>query len=284
MPPDTASPPALPQESEGPKFLTAALNGTALYVLAYFFVWGIHDLTKAQVSRYFHLRGVWDPSRIVYTMTDSEWWRTAIVAVYGIGPLVCLVVGAVVFKWYWSRQRARRGQLKLLMLWVVLHCCNAVFGALLSDTFIQSGFWYVPEWLIGLGNIPNVMLAILAGLAQLGIGYFAAVAFLQAHDSKTVMRYSNRQLMVVHTLIIPWVAGSIFIAVSKFSYLSMSEALHLLMMGLLVTPTALGCLNELFSSTVRRPYPTRGAWGLVGLAVVVALVWRLALSPPITIG
>ena len=56
------------------------------------------------------------------------------------------------------------------------------------------------------------------------------------------------------------------------------------MMGLLVTPLALGCLNEVFSDTVRKPQATHVAWGLVGFAIVVALVWRLVLSPPVAFG
>lgn len=266
------------------KFLIAAANGIALYVLTYYFVWGVHQAAELAVSYYFHLRGLWDPSGIRYTLADNEWWRTAIVAVYSSGPMVCLILGLVAFRWYWQSGRAQRGNFKLLLLWMTFHACNAVFGALLADTFTQSGSWYVPDWLLRLGTEVDVLLALLAGLAQLSLGYFGAVAFLQAHDSHTVMRFSNRQLMVVSTLIIPWVAGSVFIGLTKVPFFTVQEALHLAMMGLLVTPMALGCLNEIFSETVKRPQTTGVAWGLVGLAIVVALFWRLALSPPLTFG
>jgi hypothetical protein len=266
------------------KFLIAALNGTALYLLAYYFVWGLHQLVKLEISKYYDLRGNWDPSRIVYTLADKEWWRTAIVAVHGVGPVVCLAVGTVAFLWFWKRQRAKGGQLKLLLLWVAFHACNAVFGALLADTFTQSGFWYVPDWLLRMGNVVTLLLAVMAGLVQLAIGYLGAIPFLQAHDSRTVMRFANRKLMVVSTLIVPWVVGSAFIALTKLPYFSLHEGMHLLMMGLLVLPMALGCLNEAFSETVRRAKPTHVAWGLVGLAVLTAIAWRLALSPPVTFG
>ena len=270
--------------AERNKFIISALNGTGLYVLAYYLVWGVHEITKLQASYFFHLRGRWTPSRVVYTLSDSEWWRTAVVTVYGIGPLASLLVGLAAFGWYWRRERARRGQPKLLLLWVAFQACNAVFGALLADTFTQSGSWYVFDWLFRLGNAVNVVLAVLAGLVQLGLGYFGAIAFLQAHDSRTVMRYANRQKMVVCTLVVPWVAGSLFILLLKQPYLTVQESLHLAMMGLLVTPMALGCLNEVFSDTVKRPQATRVSWGLVGLAVAVAVVWRLVLSPPVVFG
>ncbi|GAA3961550.1 hypothetical protein [Hymenobacter antarcticus] len=284
MQPETTTLPQNTFENDRGKFLISALNGTALYVLAYYLVWGVHQLAKLQVSRFYHLRGSWDPSRIVYTLSDGEWWRTAVVAAHGIGPVVCLVLGAVAFRWYWRGERARRGNFKLLLLWVAFQACNAVFGALLADTFIQAGSWYVPEWLFQLGNVMNVTLALLAGMAQLALGYFGAIAFLQAHDSKTVMRYANRQLMVVSTLIVPWLVGGAFIALTKIHYITMQEFLHLAMMGLLVTPLALGCLNEVFSTTVRKPQPTQIAWGLVALAVLVAIAWRVVLSPPVSFG
>ena len=135
-----------------------------------------------------------------------------------------------------------------------------------------------------LGNAINVLLAILAGLVQLVLGYFAALAFLQAHDSITVMRYEYRSRMVLNTLLLPWMVGSAFIALTKYPYFSVQEAVHLLMMGLLVAPLALGCLNDVFSDTVARPQPTHVAWGLVVVAALIAGLWRLLLSPPIAFG
>ena len=284
MIPETTSLSSAPGQNDTRKFLISALNGTALYVLAYYFVWGLHQVAKLELSRFYALRGIWNPSVITYSLADNEWFGTVIIAVYGVGPLVSLLVGVGAFWWFWRKKRAQRGQMKLLVLWVAFHSCNAVFGALLADTFTHSGFWYVPDWLLRMGNVVNVLLAIIAGLVQLALGYFSAVAFLQAHDSRRVMRYENRRLMVVFTLLVPWVAGGIFIAFTKVPYFSMHEALHLCMMGLLILPLALSCLNEVFSETVRRPSPTHVAWGLVGLAVLVAMAWRLALAPPIVFG
>ncbi|GAB3584332.1 hypothetical protein [Hymenobacter daeguensis] len=284
MQPETATTPTPSEDIDKSKFLTTALNGTALYVLAYYLVWAVHQAAKLEVSRFYHLRGAWDPSRIVYTLADGEWWRMAIIGVHGAGPLACVLLGMVAFRWYWRRERARRGNFKLLLLWIAFHCCNNVFGALLADTLTHSGFWYVSDWLFQLGNAMDVILALLAGLVQLAAGYFGAVAFLQAHDSRTVMRYSLRQLMVISTLIVPWLVGGALIAVAKRPYFSVYEGVHLLMMGLLVTPLALGCLNEVFSETVNRPQPTHVAWGLVGLTVLVAAGWYLALSPPVAFG
>ncbi|OGX86890.1 hypothetical protein [Hymenobacter glacialis] len=260
--------------------MIAAANGLAIYVLTYYVVWGLQQAAEVGVAWFYELHGTWGPSRIAYRMADAEWWPAAIIAAHGIGPLVSLLLGVVAFAWYWRSERAQRGLFKLLLLWTAFHCCNTVFGALLTDTFVQSGFWYVPDWLFQAGNVVNTLLAILAGLVQVALGYFGALAFLQAHDSRTVMQFTNRRLMVVATLVIPWVMGGALIALLKLPYLSMQEGLHLVGMGLLVVPLAAACLNELFSNTVRRPQPTYVAWGLVGLALVMAIAWRALLNPP----
>jgi hypothetical protein len=266
----TISPPssAVPRR----KFLIAALNSIAIYVLAYYGVWAAYQLSKVEMSRLLHLRGLWDPSRIVFTLADQEWWQLAIVGVYGIGPLVCFFIGIVTFVWYWKLARAQSGLFKLLLLWVAFHACNAIFGSLLADSLRQEGSWYVTDWLLRMGSAADTIVALMAGVVQLGLGYVGSVAFLQAHDSHTVMKFQNRKRMVMYTLMAPYVGGGVFIALAKLPYFSLHELLHLLMMGLMVFPLILGCANESFDSTVERAQPSHVAWGVV---------WRLVLSPPV---
>ena len=266
------------------KFRVALVNNTVLYVLAYTFVWAIHQFAKIFLSEYLHLRGNWDISKIVYTMADNEWWRLAIIAVNGIGPFVCMLLAITAYTWYWRRLRASRGLFKLLVFWIALHAINLVLGALLADNFTQSGFWFVPSWVFQMGNVPNVLAGIAAGIAQIVLGYFGGVAFLQAHDSKTVMRYQNRRRMVMYTLILPFIYGTGIICLSRLPDLALSEALRLLTMLLLVGPMCLGCLSELFGSTVRGPKNTRVAWGMMGLGIILLLLWRLFLYPAVSFG
>lgn len=279
--------PTAPAETTGnsvQKFVISALNGTVTYALAYLLVNGLHQLVTVLTAARLHVRGAWGVSQITYSLSNGEWWRTAVLAVYGIGPLVVAIVGLLVYQWYWQRQRAQRGLIKLLLLWVALHACNAVLGALLADTLLQTGFWYVPAWLFQLGNGLNVPLALLASLGQVAVGYFASVAFLQAHDSHTVMRYPNRRRMVLSTIFVPWAAGSVSIALAKAPNFSLQEGLHFAVLGLLLVPMALGCLNETFDSPVRSPQQTRVAWGLLLLLGLALAGGRVLLNPPVVFG
>jgi hypothetical protein len=218
-------------------------------------------------------------SSIRFNISDPEWWRSAVLAVYGVGPAVCLVLGLTAALWFWQRARLQRGLLKLFLLWVALHCCNLVLGALVADTFLENWAWYIPSWLFMAGNIPNIILAVVAGLLQLLVGYFAAFAFLQSHDSITLMQYDNRPQLIRAGLLLPWLGGSLLLAALKWPELSRNEVLHFVSMSLLVLPLALHSAQEPFEMTlpdVRRP---QISWPLVVLAVLLLAAWRLLLSP-----
>ena len=69
----------------------------------------------------------------------------------------------------------------------------------------------------------------------------------------------NCRLMLLATLIGPWVVSSGFIALTKVLHFSLYEALHLAVMDLLVVPTALTCLNEVFTETMKKTRSKRVA-------------------------
>jgi apolipoprotein N-acyltransferase len=80
------------------------------------------------------------------------------------------------------------------------------------------------------------------------------------------------------TILGPWLVSSLLLACSHLPYLSINECLRYGVMALLVGPLALGCLQESFSQKKWTPSPTRVAWGLLGLALLALVAWRLALA------
>ncbi|TGE24495.1 hypothetical protein E5K00_04590 [Hymenobacter aquaticus] len=264
--------------SASTKTTITALNSTFIYLLAYMLTQGLYQAATVAMARRLSIPGVWRPSSIRFSISDPEWWRTAVLAVYGVGPAVCAALGVVAGLWFWHRARHRKGLLKLFLLWLTLHCCNLVLGALVADTFVENWAWYIPSWLFMAGNIPNVIVAVLSGLVQLGFGYLAAIGFLQSHDSITLMQYPNRRQLIVAGILVPWVAGSLVLAALKWPDLSRNEVLHFVSMGLLLLPMALKSTQDLFEFTVPKSRKTQLAWGLVLLTSLVCLSWRLVLQ------
>ncbi|MGI4972081.1 MAG: hypothetical protein ACRYGH_24315 [Janthinobacterium lividum] len=263
------------------KFIKVFFNATACYLLAYQLVQLVYQAGVVLVARRANVPGFWGVSGVHFELGDSGWRRDMVLDVYGVGPALALLLGSLCFAIFW-RQRRRPGLAKLLLLWIALHATNAVLGGLLADTVTQSGSWYVPNWLFGAGSTwPSLVLGLLFAAGQIVVGFLAAVPFLLAQDSHTIMQFERRPHLVVYTIVGPWLSGSILLAISKLPQLSVNEGLHYATMGLLLIPLAQGCQQEFFSVRDLLPRPTRLAWGLASLALLGLLAWRLALGTPV---
>ncbi|PJJ60302.1 hypothetical protein [Hymenobacter chitinivorans] len=263
--------------SASTKIKITALNSTIIYILTYMLAQGLYQAATVLMALRLSIPGTWHVSSIKFSIADPEWWRSGVLAVYGIGPAVCAVAAIGAGLWFWHRARLKRGAFKLILFWFTLHACNLVLGALVADTFEENWAWYIPSWLFLAGNGINITLAIIAGIMQVGFGYFAAIGFLQSHDSISLMRYENRRRLITMCLVLPWLAGSLVVALFKLPELSDNELGHFLSMGLLVVPIAIKSAQDLFEFTVPEPRKTRLDTDLLLLTGGLCLVWWLVL-------
>jgi hypothetical protein len=266
------------------KTLVAALNATMLYVLAYLTADTLYRAATVATAVQLRIPVTWQLGQLWFRLADADWWRSAVVAVYAAGPLACLLLTLLAGAWFWQRARLRRGLLKQYLMWLVLHGLNAFFGAMVADTFTRSGFWYVPTWLIMAGPVLTGFIAFFCALILAAVGFFAAPLFLQSHDSRSLMRYEERRRLLLATLFVPWLAGSLILAALRLPELSTNEQLHFATMLLAIGPLAMACTNELFEFTVPVPQKTRAAWGLVVLVLLLAVGLRLVLGHGLRFG
>jgi hypothetical protein len=260
------------------KFRKVFLNATACYLLAYQLVNLLYQAGTVYVARRVNVPGFWSLSGVRFELSDSGWQRNMVLDVYGVGPALVLLLGGLSFVLFW-RQRQQPGLGKLLLLWIALHAANTVLGGLLADTVTQSGSWYVPNWLLGAGGTwPSMVLGLLLAGVQVVLGFLAAGPFLQAQDSHTILQFDRRPHLIVYGVAGPWLLGSLLLAISKLPHLGVNEGLHFATLALLLIPLAMGCQREFISEREMLPRPTRVAWGLVGLALLGLLGWRLALG------
>lgn len=277
QPPPTRAPGASAARVAHGKFLKIFLNATACYLLAYQLVSLVYQAGTVYVARRANVPGFWNLGGVRFELSDSGWQRTMVLDVYGAGPALVLVLGGLSFLLFW-RGRRGPGLGKLLLLWVALHATNTVLGGLLADTVTQSGSWYVPNWLLGAGGTwPSTVLGLLFAAGQVVLGFLVAGPFLQAQDSRTILQFGRRAHLVVYAVVGPWLVGSLLLALSKLPHLGVNELLHYATMSLLLIPLAMGCQREFLNERELLPRPTRVAWGLVGLALLALLAWRLAL-------
>ena len=274
--------PAAPTEAARGKFIRLFLNAMACYLLAYQVVHFVAEAAPVFMARRATIPGIWSLSGVRFVLGDGGWRYNTVLGVYGLGPLLLTGLGVVSFSVFWRWQRHRRGLVKLLLLWLAFHATNYVLGGLLADTVTQSGSWYVPNWLLGRGGTwPSAVLGLLFAVLQLALGFLAAIPFLLAQESHTALQFDNRLYLIAYTILGPWLVGSLLLLLSRLPQPGLNEVLHFVTMGLLLVPLALGCNREFFNQNDVLPYPTRVAWGLVALAGLGLLAWRLALNTPV---
>jgi len=265
------------------KFSVLFINALACFLLAYQAVHFVAEAALVFMARRADVPGIWSLGGVRFILGDGGWRRETVLAVYSVGPALVLGLGVAAFGLFWQRQRYRRGLAKLLLLWVVFHALNVGLGGLLADTVTQSGSWYVPNWLLGgSGTWPSTVLALLFAGLQMLLGFLLTIPFLLAQDSRTVLKFNNRSQLIGYTILGPWLVGSLVLLVSKLPHASLNECLHFCTLGLLLGPLALGCQQELRQVRQLLPQATRVAWGLVGLALLGLLAWRLGLGPGVS--
>ncbi|TYZ06327.1 hypothetical protein FY528_18305 [Hymenobacter lutimineralis] len=270
--------------TESSKASITALNSIVLYGLAFLLAYGVHQLATAAMAHRLGIPLTLHLSHVQFLIPDRQWWRIAVIAVYGVGPFLSLLlaIGAGLLFWFYGR--GRKGRLKLFYFWLALHAFNLVLGGLIAGSFTQLGFWYVPRWLFVEGGTAfPIALAVLGGIIAVITGYKAAVAFLQSHDSRTMMLYANRGQLIFTGLLVPWVVGSLLLAALKWPDLTTYEGLLFVTMGLFLLPLSISSRNELFQDTVPTPRKTTIAWAFVGAFLLLALLWRLVFNAGITL-
>lgn len=260
------------------KTLIAAANGTALYLLAYLTAYAAYYGVTILTAQRLQIPGVLLLDRLQFLIPNSGWWQAAVVAVFGSGPVLCLLLAAVAGLWFWQRARRRRGLGKQYLMWLMLHGLNMFFGALVADTVVQNGFWFAVNYLLLLGNVVNVLVAVLFGLVLLVLGYLAAPVFLQSHDSRTLMRFAQRRRLLLATLFGPWAVGLLLLMLARFPQPDINELLRGATMLLMLVMVAVASTTELFEFTVPSPQKTRVAWGLVVGLGLLLLGLRLLLG------
>ena len=271
---------ALYSDHPASKTKVLALNSTVIYVFTYLLVQGAYQLATVGMAVRLSIPGIWRVSSIRFTISNPQWWRVGVLAVYGAGPAVCALLGLGAVLWFWFGARHQPGLLKLVLLWVALHACNLVLGALAADTLLENWAWYLPSWLFlgrqhsqhspGRGGRP----APAGGRLFCHHRVPAKPRFHHPHAARIPAPSSFGAGIWT-----PWLLGSLVLAALKFPDLTRNELLHFLAMLLLLLPLALHSRRELFDQTLPRSRKTYPAWELAVLTLLLAVVWWWVLTP-----
>lgn len=203
--------------------LAILMNSAAGFLMAYFTIqftgmW----LTKLFAGGFDYESAIryWG---VIYYMTPREWTPDAVLTLYSIMPFTGLILGLLGLIVYHYVQHFE-GILKLYFLWMYVCGLIAFFGALSVGTIFTKGFGHVIVYMYFMDTAKLIFSLVSLGILLLS-GTFSRTLFLNSANSYfPELNHLNLRPFIRYQVILPFVAGSVFILLVKIPELTYYEA------------------------------------------------------------
>jgi len=200
-----------------PSFSKSALfqfvNSLILFILSYVLIYLLYQIIVILTAGLWELDSVLYYYDLAFNDFSPKWTRFNIIVITISGPVVCLVIGILLYFKVFNMDRVR-GYTRLFVLWLSFHAINHFLGALVSGISTDEGFGYVVNWLYVI-TFFKLLLALIS-LFMLGIiGYFSAGRFLETGMAAGKASPNENRAMILRQAIIPWILGSLLLMLVK---------------------------------------------------------------------
>jgi hypothetical protein len=287
--------------------LTASfINSTVTFLIAYLAVYLTFQFVTVLASSYFQIETNWYYFKLNFlAVTMSPLWHyLSVKTIFGIGPIVSLIMGFVYFFIYILKFKDRPGLLKLVFIWASLHSFNKFFGEFIggvvasqfNDKFL--GFLYVANYSFITAASDN-WLAVSCLIVLITLGFFSTRYFLSTSYSRFFL-FNNRMKLSfkLNTVFMPAVIGTLIIFFIKLPIMgTMDEVMEFLSYNvyeLITYLTMIIMLIPVFNNyntqldlaieIVVEDKKQRIEWKYLFILIVFYAVFRIILDPNLGMG
>ncbi len=265
------------------RFGLTYLQSTTFFILSFLIIYIIYQLVTIGASRIFSIPIIWYYYELkfpLYTFSPL-YTRKALVIIFGAGPLLCLLLGFVSLRLFFSR-RIRNQNYKLFYLWGFVNGMNFFFGSYISGFITRTEFIYTSEWLFmsSMFDVEEIVFASLSITIMLIIGRLVTPLFLVSSSSVTLITPSYRPFFILCQVIIPWITGVIIFLLVTTPHYYFPLILKTITPGLFLMPT-LFMYNSMYnenihtSGVIRRTY---FRWSIAIAMVALLFFYRVLLN------
>lgn len=257
-------------------YLYYTINSTALFIIAYLAVYMVYQLTVLIVASRWKLDSVLFYYDLAFNDFSPLWSRQNIIIVTLSGPLICLILGFLSYRFFSTRQKAK-GFIKLFFLWIALIGSNLFLGAWATGISFDQGFGYVPAWLY-LNVFWQIFFALIF-LFVLGlIGYYSVPKFLDTSKSAYRVRPENRTKFLFFQVILPYLIGSLIVILVRIPNNMPYDTGNLITLVFAVAPMI---FNKFAIPTMvfeKEKKPTNIRWLFIVIFIVLMIAYRIGLN------
>ena len=204
--------PAIPLfEKQNRKFLYLAINSTAIYISTFIIIYLLYQLILFAGATFWGTETIEQYFRLVFTGHASLFTRLGILFIATMAPLLVFIMGVLLLSWVF-RKKHFAGLQRLFILWLALHAINHFLGAWMYGAITREGFKDVTR-VVQISQVLMYLFAFITIILLIWTGVRAARPFLETTTSLTQINSENRRMFMVSQIILPWIAGSILLAI-----------------------------------------------------------------------
>lgn len=273
----------LSQQRDSAKLFYITINSTACYVLAYITLLSInHFVTAIVAATVFYIKTVIYYNKLDFRVGLDYWNVPRVVGTFIVGPLSCFFMGIVLARFYRYTKKLG-GWWKALFLWGYLHAFNLFFGAYVAGVITRTGFRYVSNYM-AVPEKAEFAIAFVCVVAMFIFGYFATKQFLQTSSSQSLIHRHARGRFILCMVIIPWMLGSILLALAKAPKITMNELIVYLMIFTIVVPVSIIQRNIQEVNLVKQTKSVGFAWAFIAASGAALVLYRTLFDNGFTVG
>lgn len=264
-------------------YLKTAVNSTVFFTIAFLLMYYLSQYITIVTASFYEIPTVLFSYRIYWPLYtySTLYTRSALIVIFGMGPLVCLILGFVFYRLFLFL-RSKLVYLKTLLIWLVIHAVNMFFGAYVVGVVTRTGFIYTSEWLFlsNVFDVEEIVLLIVSLVMLLITGYFATKHFLTSAVSMEMIEPRRRLYYVIFQVLVPWLVGNFVLALMNIPD-NPDELLLLYATTALVIIPVFASYNSMSFQQIRIPKVAsrvRIQWGYLVLMIIAVLLIRFGLS------
>jgi hypothetical protein len=256
---------------------------TAYYVLTFLLIYLIYQAVTIIVATNFNIPVEWNYYRVRFPLSRDSYLysRSALVAIFGSGPVASLLLTFLFLKLFFSNNPSSKS-FQLFYLWGIINGLNFFFGAYIVGILTRTDFVYSTEWLMM--NHPydfrELIFTAVSFSVMLLAGWQITGMFLVSSGSLTLVSHENRLFLIFFQAILPWIAGGILFFLINTPKFYIPFLLKTVTPGLLLLPS-LFTYNSVRNNTILEMGMIRRAyfrWGIVIVAVFLLFIYRIVLN------
>jgi hypothetical protein len=266
-----------------PDYLKIILGSTILFLLAYFIVFSVINVTSSISALTYDIKSVIYYYKIDYLISAKGWKIDIIKVVFSTGPFFSLILSFLVLVLYINISQ-ETWFIRLFFFWIFCHAFLHFFGEMLIGVLLTKGFGLAISYMF-ISDYNKLLIILFSSTCLILTGFlFTKIALFSGNIYFNMITKVNRSYFLQSQFLIPSLLGFAGLVLLKSPKITEFDVLVNLTMLLLILPIVFRGLSmkDLYFDPEPRIIVIR--WKLLLLLGVVLILFRVIFEAGLRIG